>query len=85
MATWRDAPCFSDAERVALELLEAVFTPNPSGERVPDELYARAAALYDAKALWTLIAAIGNFGYFIPAALIAKPIPGMPPGRNYTG
>ncbi|MFF9094528.1 carboxymuconolactone decarboxylase family protein [Streptomyces sp. NPDC014802] len=84
VATWRDASCFSEAERVALELAEAVLTPNPSGERVPDELYARAAALYDTKALWTLVAAIGSIGFFTPAALIAKPIPGLPPGRNYT-
>ncbi|GAA3691189.1 carboxymuconolactone decarboxylase family protein [Nonomuraea antimicrobica] len=83
VATWRDATFFTDAERVALELVEAVLTPNPSGERVPDELHAKAAALYDDKALWTLIMAIAHIGFFTPAALIAKPIPGMPPGQNY--
>lgn len=83
VASWRDAPYFTDAERVALELLEAVLTPSPSGERVPDELYARAAALYDDKALWTLILAIGQICFFIPVALIARPIPGRPPGKNY--
>ncbi|NUP66185.1 MAG: carboxymuconolactone decarboxylase family protein [Nonomuraea sp.] len=83
VATWRDATYFTDAERVALELVEAVLTPDPSGERVPDELYARAAALYDDKALWTLVMAIAHIGFFTPAALIAKPIPGMPPGQNY--
>ncbi len=40
-----------DAERVALELVEAVLTPDPSGERVCDELDARASARYDTKAL----------------------------------
>ncbi|UBU08498.1 carboxymuconolactone decarboxylase family protein [Nonomuraea gerenzanensis] len=84
VATWRDATCFTGAERVALELVEAVLTPNPSGERVPDELYARAGEHYDDKALWTLIMAIAHIGFFTPAALIAKPIPGMPPGQNYT-
>ncbi|OXM58587.1 alkylhydroperoxidase [Amycolatopsis thailandensis] len=84
VATWRDATCFTDAERVALQLTEAVLTPNPSGERVPDSLYARASACYDAKALWTLVMAIAHIGFFAPAALIAKPIPGMPPGQNYT-
>ncbi|WP_431914755.1 carboxymuconolactone decarboxylase family protein [Nonomuraea jabiensis] len=84
VATWQDAPYFTDAERVALELVEAVLTPNPSGERVPDELYAKASAHYDDKALWSLIMAIAHIGFFTPAALIAKPIPGMPPGRNYT-
>ncbi|MGY6656729.1 carboxymuconolactone decarboxylase family protein [Amycolatopsis sp. TRM77291] len=84
VATWQDATCFTDPERIALELVEAVLTPNPSGERVPDSLYAKASACYDAKALWTLVMAIAHIGFFAPAALIAKPIPGMPPGQNYT-
>ncbi|GGQ31877.1 carboxymuconolactone decarboxylase family protein [Streptosporangium pseudovulgare] len=84
VATWRDATCFTDAERIALELVEAVLTPNPSGERVPDELYARASALHDDRAMWSLIMAIAHIGFFTPAALIAKPIPGMPPGQNYS-
>jgi alkylhydroperoxidase family enzyme len=84
VASWRDAPYFTDAERVALELVEAVLTPNPLGERVPDELYARAAAHYDDKALWTLTLAISQICYFVPVALIAKPIPGKPPGKNYS-
>jgi alkylhydroperoxidase family enzyme len=79
VASWRDAPYFTDAERVALELVEAVLTPNPFGERVPDELYARAAAHYDDTALWTLTVAIGQMCFFIPVALIAKPIPGKEP------
>jgi alkylhydroperoxidase family enzyme len=70
---------FTEAERVALELVEAVLTPNPSGERVPDEQYARASAQYDDKALWTLTLAIGQICFFIPVALIAKPIPGKEP------
>jgi alkylhydroperoxidase family enzyme len=76
VASWQDAPYFTDAERVALELVEAVLTPNPFGERVTDELYARASAHYDDKALWTLTLAIGQICFFIPVALIAKPIPG---------
>ena len=79
VASWQDAPYFTDAERVALELTEAVLTPNPPGERVPDELYARASAHYDEKALWTLTLAIGQICFFIPVALIAKPIPGKEP------
>jgi len=79
VASWHDAPYFTGAERVALELVEAVLTPNPFGERVPDELYARASAHYDDKALWTLTLAIGQICFFIPVALIAKPIPGKEP------
>jgi alkylhydroperoxidase family enzyme len=79
VASWRDAPYFTDAERVALELVEAVLTANPSGERVPDELYARASAHYDTKALWTLTIAIGQMCFFIPVAVIARPIAGQEP------
>jgi alkylhydroperoxidase family enzyme len=84
VATWRTASCFTDAERVALELVEAVLSPNPFGERVPDELYARAAAHYDDKGLWDLVMVLAHIGFFTPAALIAKPIPGMPPGQTYS-
>ncbi|MEV5571607.1 carboxymuconolactone decarboxylase family protein [Spirillospora sp. NPDC052269] len=84
VATWKDAPYFTDAERIALELVEAVLTPNPSGERVPDELFARAHALYGDEALWTLTMAIGHFSMFIPVALIAKPVPGRAIGKGYT-
>ncbi|SEH02082.1 Carboxymuconolactone decarboxylase family protein [Nonomuraea solani] len=85
VSSWQDAPYFTDAERVALELVEAVLTPNPSGERVGDDLYARAAAHYDDKALWTITITIAQICFFIPVALIAKPIPGKPLGKNYTG
>ena len=84
VASWRDAPYFTDAERVALELVDAVLTPNPRGDRVPDELYARASAYYDDLALWTLTLVIAQICFFIPVALIAKPIPGKAPGKNYT-
>jgi alkylhydroperoxidase family enzyme len=79
VASWRDAPYFTDAERIALELVEAVLNPNPFGERVPDDLFARASAQYDDKALWTLTLAIGQICFFIPVALIARPIPGKEP------
>ncbi|MET9624102.1 carboxymuconolactone decarboxylase family protein [Streptomyces sp. NPDC006464] len=84
VATWQGAPCFTDAERVALELVEAVLTPDPFGERVSDELFAKASALYDDDALWTLTMAIGHFSMFVPVALIGKPIPGRPIGKNYS-
>jgi AhpD family alkylhydroperoxidase len=83
VASWQDAPYFTDAERVALELVEAIFAPSGSGQRVSDELFAKATAHYDDTALWTLTLAISTVSYFIPVALVAQPIPGMPPGQNY--
>lgn len=84
VASWQDAPFFTDAERIALELTEAVLTPNRTDERVPDELFARAAAHYDDKALWTLTLVLSQILFFVPVALIAKPIPGKPLGKNYS-
>ncbi|MFI0423997.1 carboxymuconolactone decarboxylase family protein [Spongiactinospora sp. 9N601] len=83
VASWRDAPYFTDAERIALELVESVLTPNPSGERVSDELYARASEQYDDKALATLIMAIGQVCFFLPLALIGKPLPGVSPAEQW--
>ncbi|MFC8448687.1 carboxymuconolactone decarboxylase family protein [Kitasatospora sp. NPDC057223] len=75
VASWRDAHCFTDAERVALALVEAVLLPSPHGERVPDGLYAEAARHYDPTALATLTIAIGQVNFFVPLALIGKPLP----------
>ena len=47
MSSWRDAPYFTEAERVALALTEAVLQPAAHGERVCDELYAEAARHYE--------------------------------------
>ena len=83
VASWRDAPCFTGAERTALALVEAVLTTSPHGERVPDDLYARASEHYDDKALATLIMAIGQVCFFIPLALIGRPLPGVSPAEQW--
>ncbi|MFI5720360.1 carboxymuconolactone decarboxylase family protein [Nocardia sp. NPDC051750] len=84
VATWRDAPYFNTAERTALALVEAVLQPAAHGERVPDELYTRAAEHYDDKALATLAMAIGQVNFFVPLALIGKPLPGLPPAEQWS-
>lgn len=70
VAAWRDAPCFSDAERAALALSEAVTRLSDRTDPVPDELWAEAARHYDEPALATLVFAIGmvNFGNRVNAA-----------------
>jgi alkylhydroperoxidase family enzyme len=83
VASWRDAPCFTDAERIALALLEAVLTANPHGERVGDDLYAAASSHYDDRALATLIMAIGQVCFFAPLALIGRPLPGVAPAEQW--
>ncbi|MFD0267545.1 carboxymuconolactone decarboxylase family protein [Streptomyces sp. NPDC127106] len=83
VASWQDAPCFTDAETAALTLVEAVLQPSPHGERVSDELYARVAEHYDDKALTTLALAIGQVNFFIPLAVIGKPLPGAKPSEQW--
>ncbi|GAA2063455.1 carboxymuconolactone decarboxylase family protein [Streptomyces albiaxialis] len=80
VASWKDSPYFTGAERAALALVEAVLQPAAGGERVPEELYAEAARHYEPRAFATLMCAIGQVGFFTPIALIAKPVP----GRSFT-
>jgi AhpD family alkylhydroperoxidase len=83
VATWQDAPYFTEAERVALALVEAVLQPSPHAERVPDDLYEWACRHYDPKALATLAMAIGQVAFFIPLAVIGKPLPGVKPSEQW--
>ncbi|MBV1855268.1 carboxymuconolactone decarboxylase family protein [Catellatospora sp. NEAU-YM18] len=46
VAAWRDAPYFTEAERVALELAEAVTLLAGPGEPVGDELWAEVNRHY---------------------------------------
>ena len=85
LASWWDAPYYTDAERAALALVEALLRPSPAGEeKVPDELYARAAGHYGPEALITLTTAIGQAMFYMPFALIGRPLPGMPPSETWT-
>jgi hypothetical protein len=63
-----------DYERhAALELVEAVLTPDPSGSASPNELDARASTHYDTKTLWRARWRSTRCASYIPA-LIAKSI-----------
>jgi AhpD family alkylhydroperoxidase len=57
VAGWRDTPYFTDAERAALALAEAVTRVSDRGE-VPDEIYDEAAQHFDEQQLAALIASI---------------------------
>jgi AhpD family alkylhydroperoxidase len=59
VGAWRDAPYFTDAERAALALTEAVTRIADSEDPVPDAVWNEAAKHYDAKALAALVVQIG--------------------------
>jgi AhpD family alkylhydroperoxidase len=58
VAAWRDAPYFTDAERTALALTEALTRHLPEG--IPDEIWEEAKRHYDERALAGLILAIAT-------------------------
>ena len=60
VSAWREAPYFTDAERAALALTEAVTRLSDRAEPVPDEIWDEAARQYDEQALATLVIAIAN-------------------------
>jgi AhpD family alkylhydroperoxidase len=55
VAAWRDAPFFTDAERAALALTEAVTRISDRADPVPDEVFDEAAKHFEASALASLI------------------------------
>jgi AhpD family alkylhydroperoxidase len=58
VAAWRDAPYFTDAERAALALAEAVTRVADRGEPVSDELWAEVSQHYDEQGVTALLVAI---------------------------
>ncbi|HYF72084.1 MAG TPA: carboxymuconolactone decarboxylase family protein [Nocardioides sp.] len=58
VAAWRDAPYFTEAERAALALTEAVTRVADRGDPVPDAVWAEAARHYDEQGLAALLIAI---------------------------
>lgn len=60
VAAWREAPFYSDAERVALELAEALTRIADRPDPVPDDLWARVTAHYDEAALAALLVQIAQ-------------------------
>ena len=60
VAAWREAPYFTDAERAALALAEAVTRLSDRADPVPDEVWDEAARHYEEQALAALILSIAT-------------------------
>ena len=58
VAAWRDAPYFTDAERAALALAEAVTRLSDPADPVPDEIWNEAVRHYNEQQLAGLITSI---------------------------
>src|SRR5262249_9117444 len=64
VAAWRETPYFTDAERAALALTEAVTRIADRPDPVPDEIWEEAARHYDQRALAALLIAISTINVF---------------------
>jgi AhpD family alkylhydroperoxidase len=63
IAAWREAPFYSEAERAALALTEAV-TRLRATDPVPDDIWNEAAKHYDERGLAALLLMIGTTNLF---------------------
>ena len=60
VAAWRDTPYFTDAERAALALAEAMTRLADKGDPVSDDIWNEAAKHYDERALSALLVSIAG-------------------------
>ncbi len=64
VSAWRDTPYFTDAERAALALTEAVTRLSDRADPVPDAVWDEAARHYDEKQMASLLLAIATTNVF---------------------
>jgi AhpD family alkylhydroperoxidase len=76
VAAWRDTPWFTDAERSALALTEAVTRLADRPDPVPDEIWNEAKRHYDAPAMAALLVQIALINVWnrlnVPIKLVAS-------------
>lgn len=71
---WRESPFYSEAERAALDLTEAVTTISVNG--VPDELYERVREYFDEKQFVDLVFLINTINGWNRLSISVHNIPG---------
>jgi AhpD family alkylhydroperoxidase len=71
---WRESPFYSDAERVVLELTEAVTSISANG--VPDDLYNRLREHFDEKQYVDLIILINTINSWNRLSISMNNVPG---------
>ena len=64
VSAWREAPYFSDAERAALALAEAMTRLDDRADPVPDEIWNEAKKHFDERALSGLVLWISTTNLF---------------------
>ena len=75
LATWRTTDLFSDAERSALALTEAVTRIADKGEAVPDEVWEEAADHFGEVELGAIVLSIAAINFFNRINAATRQIP----------
>ncbi|MDF0696348.1 carboxymuconolactone decarboxylase family protein [Rhizobium sp. MC63] len=76
VSAWRDTPYFSDAERAALALTEAVTRTSDRADPVTDEVWDEATRHYDGRSLAALVIAIANINVWNRLNIATRQIAG---------
>lgn len=76
VSAWRDTPYFSEAERAALALTEAVTRTSDRADPVPDEIWDEATRHYDGRSLAALVIAIANINVWNRLNIATRQIAG---------
>lgn len=76
VAAWRDAPYFTDAERAALALTEALTRISDRPDPVPDVLWEEAKQHYDEPSMAGLLIAIANINVWNRLNIATRQIAG---------
>jgi AhpD family alkylhydroperoxidase len=76
VAAWRDTPYFTDAERAALALTEALTRLSDRADPVPDEIFDEAARHYDEATLAAIILDIANINVWNRLNIATRQIAG---------
>ena len=76
VAAWREAPYFTDEERAALALTEAVTRLADRGDAVPDEVWEQAAKHYGETELASLVLSIATVNLWNRLNAATRQVPG---------
>jgi AhpD family alkylhydroperoxidase len=75
VAVWHEAPFFTEEERAALALTESATRLSEGGDRVPDEVWARAAKHFDEESLAALVMAIAAINAWNRIGVATRMVP----------
>ena len=81
VGAWRESPYFTDAERSALELTDALTRLSDRADQVPDAMWEEAKRHYDEKALAAVVLSIASVNLWNRLNVATRQVAGAVPTR----